>query len=66
MADMQAALLGKISVTAVLLAAPGVFFGQSLEVAPKVVKLLQVEGGPLAVAKVTIRSSANQCPKLDS
>jgi hypothetical protein len=57
MADMQAVLLGKISVIAALLAVPGVLFAQSIEVAPKAVKLVQVEGGPLALAKVTIRSS---------
>ncbi len=57
MAGMQAVLLGKISVTAALLAVPGLVFSQSIEVTPKAVKLVQVEGGPLALAKVTIRSS---------
>ena len=32
-------------------------YSQAIDVTPKVVKLVQVEGGPLAIAKVSIRST---------
>lgn len=54
---MQGALLGKTAVAAMLLALPGRLCSQAIEVAPKAVKLVQVEGGPLALAKVSIRSA---------
>jgi hypothetical protein len=40
-----------------LFALPGLLYSQAIDVTPKVVKLMQVEGGPLAVAKVSIRST---------
>src|SRR5664280_2596584 len=54
---MQGALLGKTAVAAMLLALPGRLCSQAIEVAPQAVKLVQVEGGPLALAKVSIRSA---------
>jgi hypothetical protein len=54
---MPRAPLGKAAVAAVLFALPGLLYSQAIEIAPKAVKLLQVEGGPLAVAKVSIRSA---------
>jgi hypothetical protein len=55
---MQDALFGGTAVAAALLALPGLLFSQAIEVAPKAVKLMQVEGGPLALAKVSIRPPA--------
>ncbi len=57
MAGMQRASRVGIAVAAALLALPGLLFPQAIEVAPKAVKLMQVEGGPLALAKVSIRSN---------
>ena len=54
---MQGALLGRTAVAATLLALPGLLRSQAIVVAPKAVKLAQVEGGPLALAKVSIRSA---------
>ena len=44
-------------VAAASLAVPGMLYSQSLVVAPKALKLLQVERGPLAVGSVSIHSS---------
>ncbi len=55
---MRVAALGKTAVAAVLLALPGLLSSQGLEITPKAVKLLQVEGGPIALAKVSIRSAS--------
>src|ERR1035437_2410118 len=52
---MQGALPGKMAVAAMLLVLPGLLCSQAIEIAPKAVKLVQVEGGPLALAKVSIR-----------
>jgi hypothetical protein len=52
---MRGALLGKMAVAATLLALPGLLCSQAIEIAPKAVKLVHVEGGPLALAKVSIR-----------
>jgi hypothetical protein len=46
-----------MAVAAALLALPGLLYSQAIEIAPKAIKLLQVEGGPLALAKVSIRST---------
>jgi hypothetical protein len=54
---MRDALFGGTAVAAALLALPGLLFSQAIEVFPKAVKLMQVEGGPLALAKVSIRAS---------
>src|ERR1700694_1043710 len=51
MAGMSGALLA-------LFALPGLLYSQAIDVSPKVVKLMQVEGGPLAIAKVSIRSTS--------
>ena len=47
-------------------ALPWTLFSQSLEVAPKAVKLVQVEGGPLALAKVPISLVRSNRTELDS
>lgn len=54
---MQGAPLGKTAVAAALLALPGLLYSQAIEIAPRAVELIQVEGGPLALAKVSIRSA---------
>jgi len=46
-----------MAVVAALLALPRLGYPQPIEVAPKSVKLVQVEGGPLAIAKVSIRGA---------
>jgi len=51
MAGMRGALLA-------LFALPCHLYSQAIDVTPKVVKLMQVEGGPLAIAKVSIRSTS--------
>jgi len=51
MSGMRGALLA-------LFALPSLLYSQAIEVMPKVVKLMQVEGGPLAIAKVSIRSTS--------
>src|SRR5258708_32421125 len=58
MAGMQDASPGKIAVAAALFALPGLLYSQAIDVSPKIVKLIQVEGGPLALAKVPIRSTS--------
>ncbi|MEO8595741.1 MAG: hypothetical protein ABI759_20645 [Candidatus Solibacter sp.] len=45
---------------ALWLALPLVLGAQALQVSPKAVKLTQVEGGPLAIGKLTLRSSGAQ------
>ncbi len=57
MAGMQAVSPGRIAVAAALFALPGLLYSQAIEVSPKAVKMMQVEGGPLGVAKVSIRST---------
>lgn len=57
MTGMQGTSPGRITVAAALFILPGLLYSQAIEVAPKTVKLMQVEGGPLALAKVSIRST---------
>src|SRR4051812_24870392 len=40
-----------------LFALSGLLYSQAIDVTPKIVKLSQVEGGPLAFAKISIRST---------
>ena len=58
---MQGAL--RTAVAAVLFALPGLLCSQAIEVAPKAVMLVQVEGGPLAVAQVSIRSTSGNAQR---
>src|SRR4051794_19009160 len=53
---MQGSSRRHIVIAVALFAWPATSCAQILEVTPKTVKLLQVEGGPLAIAKLSIRS----------
>ena len=46
-----------MAVAAALIALPGHLYSQAIEVSPKAVKLVQVEGGPLVQTQVSIRSA---------
>src|SRR5260370_18648230 len=58
MAGMQGASPVKIAVAASLFALPGLLYSQAIDVSPKIVKLIEVEGRRVALAKVSIRSTS--------
>ena len=59
---MHGSPLRHLAVAVTLAAFAAASCAQTLEVAPNSIKLVQVEGGPLAIGKLTIRSSGEPQP----